>query len=1417
VSSKLRLLVCASITIAAALTPHTATAYMQASTSCTDSWGEYIPPTPDNPQGSFIVHAGTCTTSYFWVEPEAGTESPIDFDDGGIFDSGDFICPNSQTSKKKGNPIDISIGAKLETEVDFQTSDAFALSLVRNYSSLNQRDGLLGRHWETNFDYGLIFQGTSILANIPTRGMIAFTPVSGSTTSWKPSALGVNATLTKGSDGVFTLDWKTESVQRYSSAGKILSVKSPNDLGYNFTYNTSGYLDRVTSTGGRFLQFTWTGSQLTRVTDAAGSYYDYTYLVDRFGPGKHLLSHVNPAATPGDTVDYYYENAAFPGALTGKKIGASRYSWFGYDATGLATSTEHRTGSQATTAVDRYVFTYSRPDANTLVVNETNPLGKKATYRYVGGELESVTGLPSASCPASLYTRTHDANGYPDKVTDFNDNVIDYDYDAQGFVLKEVFGAGTPTSTTVDYVWDTANARLTSRTVQGDHRTSYTYNAAGRVLTETVTNLSANGVLNQARTTTYSYTTHPNGMLASITEDGPLPGTGDAVMRSYNSSGDLLSVSDALGVQVTFSNYNGRGQPAHAVYRNGAAYDFAYDARGRLTSRSRTIGASTITETMAFDGHGNQAGQLSTHTHADGVVETFYYDGARRQIRSSLAETLVDYVGGPDETVTQDVNATKSYDAASNVIATGVSRHLQSIEKIRTRTGWLITVKKNQTTGEIDGYFDYNELGQAIGQRGNNGQNVRLGRDETGYVTSYTDSLGRTMSVQRDSQNRVTKIVDAKAGVTLLGYDAAGRITSMTDPRGLVTKYNRNGFGDLVRLESPETGITTYAYDAYGRKTGETRADLGTFTYGYDSIGRLTSAQSGSETQTYVYDSCANGLGSLCSMTDASGTTSFTYAPGGVRFASQVTNIGGTAYTTSYLYDAYDRLTRITYPDGKTANYEYADGHLRKVHAGLGAATQTVVDTMRFEPSGEIQSLVYGNGLVRKQSYDQDGRLVSIKATDPATSTDVQSLQLTWNANNSLVGLTNGRSTNLTQTFGYDELGRLASTSRGDGVAESFGYDSASNRTSYGRTGQAISTLGYSTTSNRLLSSGSRVWTYDDKGNSNGFIGLDGVAVGLSYNAFGRIASSSRQSLTTAYLVNGFGQRVSKSGPAGTTRFIFSPDGTLLAELGPSGWTNYIHGEGELLARVRGGAVDYVHTDQVGRPEVVTNAAKGVTWAANNYAFERTVSVDTIGGLNIGFPGQYYDQETGLWQNVNREFDASVGRYIQSDPIGQDGGQNTYLYASASPTTEVDPSGKAAPLAAVVGICAATGALGYAEGDSVKAAIRDFNKKQSEDHVVEIDPCDIDTLPIANTGGLNGNSTNGASTVANGASAAAPWASKGATVAAGIAVLKYGARASSAVSPCFWAGVAGGLLFGNGSVSDKIEKFEIWAAHQLSD
>jgi RHS repeat-associated protein len=82
-----------------------------------------------------------------------------------------------------------------------------------------------------------------------------------------------------------------------------------------------------------------------------------------------------------------------------------------------------------------------------------------------------------------------------------------------------------------------------------------------------------------------------------------------------------------------------------------------------------------------------------------------------------------------------------------------------------------------------------------------------------------------------------------------------------------------------------------------------------------------------------------------------------------------------------------------------------------------------------------------------------------------------------------------------------------------------------------------------------------------------------------------------------------------------------------------------------------------------------------VVWDAVRKPFgQRTVEV-AEGAVLLGFPGQYYDEETNNYYNYYRDYDPISGRYLQSDPIGLDGGLNTYGYVGENPIRYSDPKG----------------------------------------------------------------------------------------------------------------------------------------------
>ncbi len=80
-------------------------------------------------------------------------------------------------------------------------------------------------------------------------------------------------------------------------------------------------------------------------------------------------------------------------------------------------------------------------------------------------------------------------------------------------------------------------------------------------------------------------------------------------------------------------------------------------------------------------------------------------------------------------------------------------------------------------------------------------------------------------------------------------------------------------------------------------------------------------------------------------------------------------------------------------------------------------------------------------------------------------------------------------------------------------------------------------------------------------------------------------------------------------------------------------------------------------------------------WQWESEAFGDELPQSSGIAVNLRFPGQYYDAETGLYYNYFRYYDPGTGRYITSDPIGLIGGINTYGYVGGNPVNFFDPEG----------------------------------------------------------------------------------------------------------------------------------------------
>jgi RHS repeat-associated protein len=192
----------------------------------------------------------------------------------------------------------------------------------------------------------------------------------------------------------------------------------------------------------------------------------------------------------------------------------------------------------------------------------------------------------------------------------------------------------------------------------------------------------------------------------------------------------------------------------------------------------------------------------------------------------------------------------------------------------------------------------------------------------------------------------------------------------------------------------------------------------------------------------------------------------------------------------------------------------------------------------------------------------------------------------------------------------------------------------------------------------------------------------------FGYNARGRLNSATVGGVTTTYTINALGQRVKKATGAVVTIFVYDEAGQLLGEYDGSGnqIAEHIYLDGlpvAVMKFVAGNPKVYqVYPDHLGTPRAVVDPAVAQpAWQWHNVdPFGGNLPNENPAGLgtfkyNLRFPGQYYDAETGLHYNYFRDYDASIGRYVESDPVGLKADINTYLYVRATPINIFDPSG----------------------------------------------------------------------------------------------------------------------------------------------
>jgi RHS repeat-associated protein len=338
-----------------------------------------------------------------------------------------------------------------------------------------------------------------------------------------------------------------------------------------------------------------------------------------------------------------------------------------------------------------------------------------------------------------------------------------------------------------------------------------------------------------------------------------------------------------------------------------------------------------------------------------------------------------------------------------------------------------------------------------------------------------------------------------------------------------------------------------------------------------------------------------------------------------------------------------------------------------------------VVTAISYLPFGPIASYTLGNGQTITRIYDANYALTDV--VSPALN-----LHFARDAMGNITALGNTPGANpAVEDYSYDPLYRLTGLSDGNGsVEEAYTYSKAGDRLSKTASGLATGVYTYQTGTHHLASIGNASRAYDANGNTTGSI-VGGDTFGFGYNGRNRMTVVQRDGSTVGtYTYNALGQRTAKAvtfPAASNQRFAYDEASQLQGEYGASS-RDYIWLGNLPVAVVDTAAgassVTYVHADGLGTPRAVTDATGSSVWqlAYHGNAFgEQPPSSSGTFIYNLRYSGQYYDAESGLNYNVNRDYEPGTGRYIQSDPLGLVASPNTYAYAGARPLTSIDPFG----------------------------------------------------------------------------------------------------------------------------------------------